>query len=181
MPAKCQSYIDGQLLSATWRMNLQQGQQVTPQLINVPNTSFKIHLFTRVKIVLLVMLLILLNLFHVWMVPCTGILFEWTVGVKHTTRLSKETKCSVDMETIEGMRKHRKVTLRAEETHDLQVVAWRLQERKWMDSAMRWLSFECVAGYADQIFWKLLWTSFWCQFHPPLLILLLYVCVFLNF
>lgn len=32
------------------------------------------------------------------------------------------------METIQGMRKHRKVTLRAEETHDLQVVAWRLQE-----------------------------------------------------
>jgi len=42
--------------------------------------------------------------------------------------LLSETKCSVDMETIQGMRKHRKVTLRAEETHDLQVVAWRLQE-----------------------------------------------------
>eukprot|EP00434_Breviolum_minutum_P021284 symbB.v1.2.018778.t2/scaffold1511.1/size114522/5 len=43
-------------------------------------------------------------------------------------QLLLETKCSVDMETIQGMRKHRKVTLRAEETHDLQVVAWRLQE-----------------------------------------------------
>jgi len=86
------------------------------------------------------------------MVPCAGISFESTIGMKHTTRLSKETKCSVDMETIQGMRKHRKVTLRAEETHDLQVVAWRLQERKWMDNVMRWLSFECVVGYADPIF-----------------------------
>ena len=40
----------------------------------------------------------------------------------------EETKCSMQVEIIEGLRKHRKVTLRAEETHELQVVAWRLQE-----------------------------------------------------
>lgn len=40
----------------------------------------------------------------------------------------EETKCSMQVEIIEGLRKHRKVTLRAEETHELQAVAWRLQE-----------------------------------------------------
>ena len=34
----------------------------------------------------------------------------------------------MQVEILEGLRKHRKVTLRAEETHDLQAVAWRLQE-----------------------------------------------------
>ncbi|CAL1156487.1 unnamed protein product [Cladocopium goreaui] len=43
-------------------------------------------------------------------------------------QLLAETKCSMQVEIIEGLRKHRKVTLRAEETHELQAVAWRLQE-----------------------------------------------------
>lgn len=144
-----------------------------PSIYQRPQHQALRYKITRVKIVLLVMFSILLNLFHVWMVPCTGILFESTIGMKHTTPLSKETKCSVDMETIQGMRKHRKVTLRAEETHDLQVVAWRLQERKWMDSAsggcplsvlwvMQIRSFE---NYFEQVFdasfIPLCWFCFW--------------------
>ncbi|CAE6956677.1 unnamed protein product [Symbiodinium sp. CCMP2456] len=43
-------------------------------------------------------------------------------------QLTAETRCAIHVEVMEGLQKHRKVLLRAEETHDLQIVAWRLQE-----------------------------------------------------
>eukprot|EP00439_Symbiodinium_sp_Y106_P074454 s604_g14.t1 len=43
-------------------------------------------------------------------------------------QLTSETRCVIHVEVMEGLQKHRKVLLRAEETHDLQIVAWRLQE-----------------------------------------------------
>eukprot|EP00930_Biecheleria_cincta_P013894 TRINITY_DN12175_c0_g1_i1.p1 TRINITY_DN12175_c0_g1~~TRINITY_DN12175_c0_g1_i1.p1 ORF type:complete len:685 (-),score=164.75 TRINITY_DN12175_c0_g1_i1:39-2051(-) len=43
-------------------------------------------------------------------------------------QLVSGTNCSLVAEPIEGVRRHRRVRLRGEETHDVQVVAWRLQE-----------------------------------------------------
>lgn len=107
--------------------------------------------------------------------------------MKRTTRLSKETKCSVDMETIQGMRKHRKVTLRAEETHDLQVVAWRLQEMRWLSlgvgcglcrsgllkTALNKLLMPVSSPFADSPFWMFVYFLISRQD-------LLYVLVFVS-
>mmetsp|Transcript_33593 Transcript_33593/g.75403 ORF Transcript_33593/g.75403 Transcript_33593/m.75403 type:complete len:534 (+) Transcript_33593:70-1671(+) len=49
-------------------------------------------------------------------------------GYLKDAELTAETQCSVHVEVLEGMQKHRKVILRAQETHDLQIVSWRLQE-----------------------------------------------------